>query len=148
MTYALTVRQPWSSAFFRRPVPLAKTVENRTWATSYRGRIAIHASLVVDREGLKQIGSEGFEHDQDRGVILGTVELVDVHKAWSDGCRTWGCEDSPWAQWPTAAAPRVMHWMVEHPRQFVTPIRARGALQLWTPGPSALHLMSIAEVVP
>ena len=40
----LSVRQPWAWAIARG----RKRVENRTWAPSYRGPVAIYASMRVD----------------------------------------------------------------------------------------------------
>jgi hypothetical protein len=41
---ALTVRQPWASLIACG----AKTIETRSWRTSYRGPIAIHAGKTID----------------------------------------------------------------------------------------------------
>ena len=41
---ALTIRQPWADLIMSG----AKDVENRTWSTSYRGRLWIHAAVKVD----------------------------------------------------------------------------------------------------
>ncbi len=43
----LSVRQPWASLIIRG----TKDVENRTWDTDYRGRLAIHASKRRETEG-------------------------------------------------------------------------------------------------
>lgn len=43
---ALSIRQPWASAI----VQLGKNVENRTWYTSHRGPILIHAGKTMSRE--------------------------------------------------------------------------------------------------
>jgi hypothetical protein len=44
ITHAISVRQPWAWLI----VQGWKDVENRTWRTSYRGPIAIHASKTAD----------------------------------------------------------------------------------------------------
>lgn len=41
----ITIRQPWAYLI----VNGSKDIENRTWATSYRGPVLIHASLSVNR---------------------------------------------------------------------------------------------------
>jgi hypothetical protein len=43
---ALTVRQPWAWAIFH-----GKPVENRSWATKYRGDLLIHARKQFDLAG-------------------------------------------------------------------------------------------------
>lgn len=44
---AITVRQPWAWAIARG----GKDIENRSWGTSYRGLLAIHAGVRWDEEG-------------------------------------------------------------------------------------------------
>ena len=44
----LTVRQPWAWLLTHG----VKPVENRTWKTSYRGPLLIHAGKVLDEHGL------------------------------------------------------------------------------------------------
>ncbi|HTV55212.1 MAG TPA: ASCH domain-containing protein, partial [Terriglobia bacterium] len=48
---ALSIRQPWAWLI----VNGFKPIENRSWNTNFRGRILIHASLKVDREGEKWV---------------------------------------------------------------------------------------------
>jgi ASCH domain len=61
---ALTVHQPFAEAI----VAGEKTVEYRSWPTTYRGPVAIHAGLKGKRNGLK------------RGGFVGVVELYDCVK--------------------------------------------------------------------
>jgi hypothetical protein len=46
MAVILTVRQPWASAI----IYAGKDVENRSWTTSHRGRLYIHAWMRLDPE--------------------------------------------------------------------------------------------------
>jgi hypothetical protein len=90
----LTVRQPWASAI----VHGGKDVENRSTniAGGYRGPVAIHAAigktatlderqerllLAADEEGRGGIGDWLDGEPIAGGVILGVVDLVDVHRA-------------------------------------------------------------------
>jgi hypothetical protein len=78
---ALSIRQPWASLI----IAGIKNIENRSWSTSYRGKILVHASLKVDKEGMgiaKQLLGSGFVkaiHDYTGGVI-GEVEIIDCVK--------------------------------------------------------------------
>jgi len=104
----LTVRQPWASLI----VDGVKTVENRSWATTYRGRLWIHASAsrvdaVADYRDIVDNAS--------RGAILGCVRLVDVT---TDA-------DSPWA------TPGQCHWLLADARRLQSAVPARGRLGLW-----------------
>jgi hypothetical protein len=141
----LSVRQPWASAIFFEG-PAAKTIENRPWFTTYRGRIGIHASRRIDLVGMEFLNIKTMIPERDRGVLLGTVELLEVHQARSASCNYVGCAEDPWAQFPLDGA-RVYHWEIGHARRFVTPIPASGRLGLWESGPSLNHLADLADVV-
>lgn len=149
MIPALTVRQPWATAIIEG----RKTVENRSWRTAFRGVIAIHAGVYLDVKhrgnprALELAYSGRPREDFDRGVVLGTVRLVDCHLQGDPRCEH-ECEGNPWAEWSFRELGQkpTFHWILTEPREFVTPIRARGALQLWTPGPSVADLIARAEV--
>lgn len=77
---ALTVWQPWASLLIKpvrhtrtgRPV-YAKMYETRTWATNYRGGIAIHAAAKDPRECLREIRSYAALreiHDALRAILF------------------------------------------------------------------------------
>lgn len=77
---ALTVRQPWAHAIIR----LGKCVENRTWPTTYRGPLLIHAALgksdsaswkkfVQERNFVPKVSTNLFW----MGGIIGRVNLID-----------------------------------------------------------------------
>lgn len=82
---AITLWQPWASLVAIG----AKQIETRSWATPYRGTLAIHAALKFPDEAkalvatqpflssLEKItpNSEGFR-DLPRGVIVAVCELV------------------------------------------------------------------------
>lgn len=87
---ALTLTQPWASLV----VLGEKSIETRSWKTSHRGRIAIHAgkrypdyarglcyqepfaSALIDWPGIAFSNSD----ELPTGCILGTVELVSVRQ--------------------------------------------------------------------
>lgn len=137
----LTVQQPWAWAIFH-----GKDVENRSQLWSYRGELAIHAGKRLDAAALGMDLIEdawtdafGWGPARDglflRGVILGVVDLVEVHVA-NEGC----CE-SPWAEqsyveFGGGAHHNITHLVLENPRSlaFMNPlIAATGMLGLWRP---------------
>lgn len=79
----LTVREPWASAIVYGP----KAVENRTWATSYRGLLAIHAGMSTavlrDEMTMGRVRAAWPECPDEatllgrRGFILGLAHLFD-----------------------------------------------------------------------
>jgi ASCH domain len=107
---ALTVRQPWASAI----IWAGKTVENRSWTTSYRGRLYIHAGQRLEPVDVLPVGAP-----VPRGAIIGTVELTGCHRC--DGsCSVWAEAD-------------LWHWVLADPVALAEPVPCRGALGLWTP---------------
>lgn len=96
---ALSVRQPWAWLI----VNGYKDIENRTWQTSYRGPLLIHAGQRVDLDGIRWLRT--VEKDADvvvpdafpTGGIVGIVTLVDCvtdHPSqWFDGPIGWVLTD-------------------------------------------------------
>ena len=78
---AITVWQPWATLLATGQ----KHNETRSWKTSYRGEILIHAAKTDHSGILLHIPMEELKHFQDAGVvnklptgaIIGKVNLVD-----------------------------------------------------------------------
>jgi len=111
----LSVRQPWAWLLFN-----GKDIENRTWRTSYRGPLLIHASLGKDPEDFmprqrEYIESAGIVIPEDlpRGAIIGSVNLSGVAEA--------GDTTSPWFEGPYG-------FKMEDAVEFEDPIQCRGQL--------------------
>jgi hypothetical protein len=122
----LTIRQPWASLIV---VAGLKDVENRTWPTSHRGPLAIHAGASPDKtatpEDWAAIAAFG---DRPVGAIIGIVDVVDCVQGY----------DSPYA------LGGFWHWVLENPRALPEAIPAKGRLGLWTFDDAALGLGSEA----
>lgn len=123
----LTIRQPWASAILGG----GKDVENRTWRTSYRGPLAIHAASRLDdgvlhrdtrTEARAYWSSAGFDVDTlTLGAIVGVVDVI--------GCVPAQECDSDWANcWEGGPS---FCWLLDDPRALVEPIPAKGRLGLW-----------------
>ena len=113
MKCCLTVRPPWAQAIFI----LGKGVENRSWYTNHRGLLYIHAGVRTDPAGLLLVPADRLTDPllAARGVILGSVELVD-------------CVRDARSRW---AAKGAWHWVLENPRLLRHPIPAVGRLGFW-----------------
>lgn len=87
----LTVKQPWAHLI----VAGGKDIENRTWATKYRGRLLIHAAKGDDKWAMKWLAAMGMVNPPQlvRGAIIGSVDLLDCvtyHESnWFDGPYGW-----------------------------------------------------------
>ena len=69
-TRALSIQQPWAWLI----VNGLKAVENRTWRSSFRGPILIHAGKAVDRDALTSL-QRGFHPASGRKLDAGLAEL-------------------------------------------------------------------------
>lgn len=120
-TKALSVQQPWASLLAYG----IKDVENRTWRTSFRGPLAIHASKTFDRDALRdrRVASvlDVMQDDFPLGVVVGVVDVVGC-------CRVApGCCTSEWAN-------RDAEGHIHAARALLLGERpaARGQLGFWT----------------
>lgn len=125
LTKALTIHQPWAWAILRA----GKNIENRTWPTSYRGPLLIHAGKFNARwfdEGmlfLHQLGFDPPRAEMQYGAIVGVVDLVDCidvgpcYDEMAHKVEPWGF--GPWC------------WILQKPRRLEAPIPTRGHQGLW-----------------
>ncbi|WP_285647115.1 AAA family ATPase [Lentzea sp. NBRC 102530] len=125
---ALSVRRPWAHLVAAGHKP----IENRTWSTSYRGPVAIHAGQRWEAAGTKlaaDLGLAGFADAAGCPVgYLGVAELVDVHRA-AGCCAPWGQDGED-----------VFHWVLQGARLFREQVAGRGQLGLYAM-PAALELL-------
>jgi len=116
----LTIRQPWAWAIIHG----GKDVENRTWRTSFRGPLLIHAGSAFEVDGYERVKGLAVQApppagEFTHGAIIGVVDLVDCVQD----------SDSAWAadgQW---------HWCLRNPRPLDQAVACQGKLGLWRPPP-------------
>ena len=111
----LTVKQPWAWAI----VSGLKHVENRSWATPYRGTIYIHASRHLDMRGLAWFAKHKIKLPKDLpiGLVVGKCELVNIVE------RKEGRRFGRWFFGPKG-------WVIKNPRRLARPIKMKGKLGL------------------
>lgn len=102
---ALSLHQPWAWAV----VHGYKDVENRSWSTTHRGPLLIHASKRLDPEGFQFLWELGLHRvlpdDLPRGRLVGSVRVVDVVRRYP-------------SEWAFRGA---YQWVLRSPREFRTP---------------------------
>lgn len=135
---ALSVRQPWAWQIVNQ----RKNIENRTrnFVGQYRGPVIIQAALKADEYALRRLPMRPppwvtAPRVFDYGVVLGVVDLIDVHEAFADTGQpvqytACGSECGDWAQ----PGP-IWHLVLANPRPIplFKQFKVRGALGLWTP---------------
>lgn len=141
----LTIRQPWAWAIATQ----GKDVENRTWKTSYRGLLAIHAGSTLDGDAdeyatlmpesaaraLRKVQAEvtlagrltdGTEHLR-LGRVVAVAEVVGCHLS-PDFLGTCGATRPLCSPWAVADQ---YHWLLDDVRQLPEPVRCKGKQRLW-----------------
>jgi hypothetical protein len=123
---ALSVRQPWAWAILYA----GKRIENRTWQTTYRGQLFIHAGLRVDYAAVDDLSEVITNIPAPRpvaycGALIATAMLVDcvpIDDVPVDQ-RTWA--GGPWC------------FILDDVRPLARAIPQRGALGLFAIHPRA-----------
>lgn len=110
---ALSIRQPWAWAILHA----GKDVENRTWNTSYRGPLLVHAAGTLQPDvHLPAWCAQPVAGALVHRAIIGVVDLVDVVKS----------SPSPWFEGPYGL-------VLANPRAFAKPVTCAGAPGIWQP---------------
>jgi len=119
---ALSIRQPWAWLI----VAGYKTVENRTWATSHRGPLLIHASrnLAFDPATMTRFRQTMAKadivipDDLVMGGVIGIVDVIDCTLTPTDPT------DADWHE------PEMWAWVLRNPRPL-TYLPVPGRLQIF-----------------
>lgn len=95
MLRALSIRQPWAWAIAAGH----KSIENRTWTTSYRGPLAVHASRVIETVAFGEVErlTGTVPINLATGAVIAVCHLIDVvtqsDDAWFSGPYGWVLAD-------------------------------------------------------
>jgi len=125
----LTLWQPWASLI----AVWAKTIETRSWKTSYRGQLAIHAAArpVGDMPHETHKAALRILHDFSTlplGAIVAVCELVEcvpVEDVWLE------LKDMDDEQWFGDYSAGRFAWILSDIKAFDKPVRVKGAQGLW-----------------
>jgi hypothetical protein len=113
---ALSLIQPWASLIHDG----RKTIETRSWSTKYRGELAIHASMKVDKEACKQFGYD--PKTIERGKILCIVTLMNCVQFPSPLAKP-----DEYGDFTAGRYGWILHYLIK----LSAPIHAKGSLGLW-----------------
>lgn len=152
---ALSLTQPWATLVAIG----AKRIETRSWSTSYRGPIAIHASkgfprdcrdLCATQPFLRELTRSGLSRPElPTGAIVATARLVYVFLTgdtlnYHDRSRTMrGPNGLTYEMTPQEIAfgdysPGRFAWVLSDVVALKTPVPAKGALGLWQVTPEQI----------
>jgi ASCH domain len=114
---ALTVKQPWAAVIASG----RKKIENRTWPTSHRGPLAIHAGKTPSADARELM--EHFDLDPAAVTYGAVVAIVNVVDCVALDDLPPELRDDPFAEGPFC-------WLLSEAR-IITPIHCKGQLGLW-----------------
>jgi len=120
----LTIKQPWASLIMSGD----KRFEFRSWRTSYRGPLLIHAGKTIDKKFASRL-KKYLPEELPTGKILGKVNIVDCIKCdekFKNMCHAENKDiygKSPFEE--------TYAWQIEDIEVFNNPIEIKGKLGLW-----------------
>lgn len=161
----LSLTQPWATLVANG----SKQIETRSWSTSYRGAIAIHASkgfpgyakeycyaAIVQRHLRRNEGGQFYVADLIKslplGAIVATAKLVACTSTnhplsfGFDQTRKRPQEGTPEYAFGDYSENRFM-WFLEDVKPLLEPISCKGALGLWEIPSAVLALLTPDAVV-
>ena len=130
---ALSIRQPWAELILRGK----KTIEVRSWDTTYRGKLYLHTGKVPAYKAL-DLGLQ----DLFLGGYVGTIELASTVAFTPDLWEQWRelhLSDGPFRQ-------GLIAWMIRNPRRFKNAIPGPGALKIFQPDSDIAKMLRDAPV--
>lgn len=124
----LTIREPWASLIGKR----VKIIETRSWSTSYRGELYIHAGLCKvpkNDERINRLSSylDGDTYHYGEIFLKCTLDdciLIDedfAAKAKSANSLNYDCGDYTIGRYA---------WIINNV-EYISPIKAKGHLSIW-----------------
>lgn len=118
---AISVRQPWAELL----ISGRKSIEIRSWAPDYRGRLWLHAGLKSDLEVERRFGL----HDLCRGGFVGSIQLIAIVPFTKERWIQWLDKHLDSGEYHDG----LVAWMVGAPRRFPKPVPGKGQLNLFYP---------------
>jgi activating signal cointegrator 1 len=135
----ISIMQPWATLIALGE----KKFETRSWATKYRGELAIHASKKIDRQSCKtrEIAQTLNKHgivltnDLPTGAIIAVCEIKECHKVtmeelcWAsvDGGEIIKGNEFIFGDYSVGR----FAWELSDVKMLRNPILAKGQLGLW-----------------
>lgn len=122
---AITLWQPWASLVAQGD----KKIETRSWSTSYRGPIAIHAAKRSPDWSTFSEDSYALPEGKDwpQGAVVAIANLVDCVEMTPEFIAAQSQEERALGLWQ----PGRFAWVLENVRPLDPPVPAKGGQKLW-----------------
>jgi len=141
---ALTLTQPWASL-----VAIGvKRIETRSWSTSYRGPLLIHAAkgfpkdcreLCFEEPFFACLSGEYRRHEQELLPLGAIVAVCELQDCISTGLAVTRIRDDVRELAFGNFGPNRFAWFLSDARRLNEPIQCRGHLGLWVPPDDVLQ---------
>ncbi len=133
--------QPWAKLI----VLGAKAIETKTWTTTYRGPLLIHANST-NRFAIQLSGNSfvknlvGHRNGLYYGHIIGSVHLdnileIDMKEYLAEKRHSNLLSSLPpdpaMEMVPVNYTGKLYTWLLSNPQEFKTPVEAKGKIKLW-----------------
>lgn len=124
----ITILQPWASLIACG----AKMIETRSWSTSHRGPLAIHAGRTVPSMDFftPRVEAALWNEDTPFGKVIAIVELVDCVEMTNERIVAWrdkyGDDEIAFGHFE----PGRYAWILANMRR-IEPVPAKGRQRLW-----------------
>ena len=140
----LSIKQPYASWI----VYGSKFCENRTWSTSYRGELFIHASSWSREDGVS-LDPDDYDYPVPIGHIIGSVNLLtcrpveEIERYLGSSSLIEADPELDGAVRALAGEPRNFSgalsgvvcgpqcWLMSDRRPLTTPVETKGKLRVW-----------------
>lgn len=119
----LTIKEPWASLIIEG----YKKYEFRSWKTTYRGKILIHAGLNIEKDMLERF--KDYELNCIKGAIIGEAELVDCVLVDSELNQQLRKIDP--IVYGRSNHVETYGWKLKNVKKYEKPIPCKGKLGLW-----------------
>lgn len=144
---AITIWQPWASLLACG----GKRFETRSWATSYRGPIAIHAAkksvfevlnlIPISISSVMKMALRSEWEDLPTGAVIATANLI--------GCHEISRIDEFDADWEIPCIPQKTGcWDCNRPGTWIDATKQEVMFGDWTPGRYAWDFSDIKIITP
>jgi len=141
---ALTLIQPWATLIVRGH----KHYETRSWRTSYRGQVYIHAGAKIDWQSVEFYHEHGLlgrslprRGDLPTKAVVAVADLAGCYPtpvAWI----TWADDGSSVEYSCGDYSPGRWAWEFQNIRVLDEPVECRGNMGLWTPLPETVEAVN------
>ena len=137
----LTLYQPWGTAIADE----IKRFETRSWSTSYRGPLLIHAGAKSDSYLAGALWTAGHlltdPVDMPSKAVVAVADLTEIYRTNSMDLVDLTLIERRLGDFGGGR----FAWKLENIRKLATPVKCNGAMGLWKPTPETLQ--AVAEQV-